>query len=99
MIITLFCACLLGSFDAMLDDHEARSAIPTAAQVHYDTIQKLQTKPIATSHTRNVSTSMSKDDFPHRKFEFQTLLSSLLHNSIVISHAMNTRDTLSFLIK
>ncbi len=65
---TLFCNYLLGSFDSVLHDHDAKSAIPTAAQVHYDTIRQLQSKPTATSHTRNVSTSMSKDDFPHRKF-------------------------------
>ncbi|XP_022102800.1 protein JBTS17-like [Acanthaster planci] len=59
-----------GSYDAMLLDRDARSVLPTAAQVHYDTVQKLQTKPksgisTGTKQTKNASTSMGKDDFPH----------------------------------
>ena len=55
----------------MLQDRDARTAMPTTAQVHYDTVKQLQVKPKARLETRNISTSMGKDDFPHCEFQFQ----------------------------
>ena len=63
-----------GSFDVLLNDRDARPAVPTAAQVHYDAVQQLQAQPQPRQdpganlrRTKNVGTSMARDDFPLRE--------------------------------